>query len=96
MTDPISPLRRATVSDSVLVRVLGEESVLLDLESESYFGLDATGTRMWAALATAPHLAAALDELADEYDVEPAELRRDLAALVGELVDAGLVRLENV
>jgi hypothetical protein len=93
MNDPIDPTRRATVPDRVLVRVLGEESVLLNLESESYFGLDAVGTRMWNAISSAPNLLAALDELAGEYEVERDDLRRDLSSLVRELADAGLVRL---
>ena len=96
MTPVISPARRALVPDTVLVRVLGEESVLLNLDSESYFGLDAVGTRMWSVVAESPSLAAALDRLAEEYDVEPGQLRGDLAKLVGDLADAGLLRLVDV
>jgi len=96
VTDPITPRLRAAIPDAVLVRVLGDESVLLNLETESYFGLDAVGTRMWNAIATAPNLAAALAQLADEYEVERAELHRDLSALVRELAGAGLVRVLDV
>jgi hypothetical protein len=96
MNDPIDPARRATVPERVLVRVLGEESVLLNLESESYFGLDAVGTHMWNVISSAPNLAAALEELAGEYEVERDDLRRDLSSLVRELADAGLVRLVDV
>ena len=38
---------RAATPTHVLVRILDRESVLLNLETEQYFGLDETGTRMW-------------------------------------------------
>ena len=47
----------------VLVRELEGESVLLNLDSEAYFGLDEVGTRMWAVLTTSPTIQAAYDEL---------------------------------
>ena len=96
MIPTISPNSRAVVPDTVLVRILGDESVLLNLDSESYFGLDAVGTRMWSAVAEARSLTAALDRLAEEYDAEPEQLRGDLAKLVGELADAGLLRIVDV
>jgi len=45
---------RAVVPAHVLIRHLDGESVLLNLESERYFGLDATGTRMWELATTQP------------------------------------------
>ena len=38
---------RVVVPQHVLVRFMDRESVLLNLETERYFGLDETGTRMW-------------------------------------------------
>jgi hypothetical protein len=42
----VSLADRVTVPAHVLVRVLDKESVLLNIETERYFGLDETGTRM--------------------------------------------------
>jgi len=36
---------RATVPTNVLIRFLDQESVLLNLNTEKYFGLDSVGTR---------------------------------------------------
>ena len=47
---------RAEALPHVLVRVLDKESVLLNLETERYFGLDETGTRMWQLVTTAPSI----------------------------------------
>ncbi|MEP7069981.1 MAG: PqqD family protein [Usitatibacter sp.] len=84
---------RVTVPEGVLVRELGGESVLLNLRSESYFGLDDVGTRMWAALTASPSMEDAYRMLADEYEVEPALLRADLSTFVEKLSAAGLIHV---
>lgn len=80
-----------SVPEHVMFRELDGEAVILDLESECYFGLDEVGTRMWLTLTENATIAAAFDALADEYDVEPDRLRADLDELVTTLVDRGLV-----
>jgi hypothetical protein len=82
---------KASVPADVLVQELQGESVLLNIRSGVYFGLDDVGTRMWAVLTTAPSLQAACDTLAQEYDVERERLERDLRVLVEKLVEHGLV-----
>lgn len=82
---------RTTVPQHVLVRVLDRESVLLNLETEKYFGLDETGTRMWQLVTVAPNIDAAYQELLAEFDVEPELLRTNLTELLGRLVENGLL-----
>ena len=84
------------VPDGVLVRELEGESVLLNLNSESYFGLNDVGTRMWAALAGTRSVQGAFEILRGEYEVEPEQLRADLAAFVEKLSELGLLRVGEV
>lgn len=84
---------RASVPSHVLVRFLEGESVLLNLETERYFGLDITGTRMWKAVTTAPEIRAAYEELLREYDVDPELLRSNLTELLGQLQANGLLEV---
>lgn len=84
---------RIVKPDAVLVRELGGESVLLNLDTESYFGLDEVGTRMWAALTESDSIETACARLRAEYDVEPENLREDVEVLVHALTEAGLVAL---
>jgi len=79
----------------VLVRQVENESVLLNLTSERYFGLDEVGTRMWTALTTSPSIQAAYDTLIAEYDVEDARLRQNLEELVERLVANGLLEVRS-
>jgi hypothetical protein len=87
---------RVEIPESVLTREIDGELVLLDLRSETYFGLDDVGTRFWAALAQHATLPEARRALLEEFDVEPARLERDLARLLGELEAHGLVALREV
>jgi len=47
----------------VLVRQLAGESVLLNLQTERYFGLDEVGTRMWTHLTSSVSIEAAYQNL---------------------------------
>lgn len=84
---------RAAAPTHVLVRFLDQESVLLNLQTEQYFGLDETGTRMWQLVTTSPNIDAAYQELVAEYDVQPEMLRENLTELLGHLVEHGLLQV---
>ena len=86
---------QARKPQDVLVRQLGDESVLLNLHNESYFGLDEVGTRMWAALMDESTIEAAYRNLADEFEVSAEQLRHDLSKLVTDLLDAGLIEVRR-
>lgn len=84
---------RVSAPAHVLVRFLDRESVLLNLETEQYFGLDETGTRMWQLVTGSPNIDAAYQDLLAEYDVEPELLRDNLTELLGRLVENGLLQV---
>jgi hypothetical protein len=84
---------RATAPAHVLVRYLDKESVLLNLETEKYFGLDETGTRMWQLITASPCIDSAYQELLAEFDVEPELLRANLMDLLSRLVESGLLQV---
>jgi hypothetical protein len=83
------------VADDVLISNLQEESVILNLNSERYFGLDDVGTRMLSVLTTSDSIETAYESLAAEYDVDRQALRVDLIALVENLLQQGLVKVEH-
>ena len=90
----ISFSERAVVPSHVLIRFLEQESVLLNLETERYFGLDAVGTRMWQLATAAPTVETALAQLVEEYDAARETLRTDLTNLLQHLVDNGLIAMQ--
>ena len=76
----------------MLCQEVAGEAVLLDLESEKYFGLNAVGLRIWQLLQKGDDPDAILRALTAEYAVEPATLAADLQDLLARLQKAGLVR----
>ncbi|MEJ2402636.1 MAG: PqqD family protein [Xanthomonadales bacterium] len=79
------------IPDDVLYQEVGGETVLLDLDSEQYFGLDAIGTRIWALLGEGRCAEEIVAVLLDEYDVDRERLAADVHELLGALLDAGLI-----
>lgn len=92
---PISFSDRVQIPDGVLISNLQEEAVILNLESERYFGLDGVGTRMLTILANSDSIEAAYAVLAEEFDVDGVVLREDLLALVESLAQKGLVQVSR-
>jgi hypothetical protein len=87
----VAPADQFAVHPFVIARELSGETVLLNLESGIYYGLDAVGTRVWQLLMQGRTIASVCETMIDEYDVAPDVLRGDVARLVGELRERGIV-----
>ena len=83
------------ISPDVLFQEINGETVLLDLMSESYFGLDKTATRIWQLLQADKALPEIYRIMAAEFEVDPEELKRDLRDHLEELSTAGLVTVTD-
>lgn len=79
------------IPEEVVYRDLAGEAVILDLATGTYFGLDPVGTRMWALLAEHGAPEPVVAAMLEEYEVDEARLRRDVDALVRQLVARGLL-----
>jgi hypothetical protein len=92
---PISFSDRVKIPDDVLISNLQVESVILNLDSERYYGLDAVGTRILTLLSNSASIDAAYQCLVEEFDVDREVLRHDLSALIEKLVEQGLVKVSS-
>ena len=98
MSSPVSSISfsdRVRVPDDVLISNLQDESVILNLNSERYFGLDNVGTRMLTVLSKASSIESAYETLLTEYDVDGHVLREDLTSLIRNLLQQGLITIEH-
>ena len=80
-----------TIPPQVMARTVGDETVILDLASGTYFGLDPVGARIWALMGEGRALAEICTTMLEEYEVEREQLETDVLRLSGELVERGLV-----
>lgn len=83
------------IADDVVYRDLAGEAVILDLATGTYFGLDPVGTRVWQLLAEHGVAEDVVRALLPEYDVDEEQLRGDIDGLIRQLVDAGLVGVDD-
>jgi hypothetical protein len=79
------------IPSHVMARQVGDETVILDLASGLYFGLDEVGSRVWDLIGRGNSMSAVYETLIAEYEVPPEALREDLQALVHELCSRGLL-----
>jgi hypothetical protein len=79
------------ISKDILAQELDGETVLLDLASDSFFGLDAVSTRVWQLLQDGAEPGEIVDSLLEEYEVGREVLERDISELLGQLEQSGLI-----
>jgi hypothetical protein len=91
----ISPTSRVIIPENVLVQELDGEAILLNLKSETYFGLDDVGMRMWQVLTSSSSINSAYQILLSEYDVAPETLQNDFNNLLGRLIEQGLLEVRD-
>ena len=83
------------ISQDALIREIEGESVLLNLKSGIYFGLNSVGTRIWHLLQQFQSLKKVLPVLAAEYQVGLERCQKDLLSLIAALDQSGLVQILN-
>jgi hypothetical protein len=95
--NPASVLpRRATLPAHVVHRQFAEETVILNLKTGYYHGLNVTGGRMLEVAAASPTVGQAAKQLADEYGQPIAVIEEDLTAFCVALVERDLLELSDV
>ncbi len=96
LSDQTLMASRARLPQHVVHRSFVAETVVLNLRTGKYHGLNATAGRMLDALEGAPTVEAAIPELADEYGIAQDQIARDLNALCRGLLERGLIEIEDV
>ena len=75
----------------VMSRLVEDETVLLDLESGTYFGLEGVGKLIWDAIGEGLTLGETAARVIAEYDVDEAKALDDVIEFADDLVKRGLL-----
>lgn len=86
---------RVQRSLSPLCTEIDGEIVMMDVDSGSYFNLDAIGSDIWRRLEQPVTVADLCDGLAADYAADLETIRRDVLALLGQMTEKGLVTVEG-
>lgn len=82
---------RVRVPEHVLMRSLGDEMVMLNLDAESYYGLNEVGARLMQLAENGATLDCVCDQLIGEFEVGREQLEHDLRTVAADLIAAGLL-----
>lgn len=93
MTSPLPA--RVLTSPHVLIQPLSGEALVLDLRSELYHRMDDIALRIWQLCESQADLETVVGLLLEEYEIDEQTLRRDLANLLAQWTEAGLVTMET-
>jgi hypothetical protein len=88
--------QRAALPEHVVHRGFAQETIVLNLRTGLYHGLNATAGHMLETITSSPSLDAAAERLAQEYGEPVERLREDLAGLVDDLLERDLIELRRV
>jgi hypothetical protein len=88
--------RRARVPQHVVYREFVNETVVLNLQTGTYHGLNPTGGLMLQAIDKIGVLRDALAKLVADYEWDPAEVEPDFVSLCERLLERNLLELDGV
>ena len=82
---------KLSIPPQVMSRLVGDETVLLDIASGVYFGLDGVGKRIWESVAEGQSLAQTIAVITREFEVDEAQAQADVIEFTNDLVERGLL-----
>jgi hypothetical protein len=82
---------RLSVPPQVMSRRVGDETVLLDLQSGLYFGVDQVGQRVWELAGDGRTLGEIVDAVVSEYEIGRGQAEVDVMEFAETLVRRGLL-----
>jgi hypothetical protein len=85
--------RRVAVPEHVVFRAFAKETVLLNVQTGQYHGLDRIGSRFFVVIRDAPNLGTASEQLASEYGQPLERITGDLVTFCNDLMNRGLVQI---
>lgn len=84
---------QARLPQHVVHRSFVAETVVLNLRTGKYHGLNPTAGKMLEALEAAPTVGDAVPALADEYGLQQEQIQGDLLTLTQGLLERGLIEI---
>ena len=91
------PLDASVVAtERQLSTTFGDEVIILGLDDSIYYGLSATGVRIWELVQTPRTVREILAALVTEYEVDPPRVETDLEALLADLHSRGLIAITQL
>ena len=92
--DNLDTLQLAISADTMYSDLDGE-TVILETSRGEYFSVDEVGSRIWVLLEHKLPVGEIVQQLLEEFDVDPNRCRREVTAFLQELLDNKLVYCQS-
>ncbi|MDJ1181920.1 lasso peptide biosynthesis PqqD family chaperone [Roseofilum casamattae] len=80
-------------NEEILASVMEDEVVMMNLQTDSYYGANTVGTRIWELLEQPLTVGELCAKLQQEFDVDDETCQRDVLPFVEKIIDEKLVRI---
>lgn len=85
-------MERFIQNKTIVQSKIGEEVVMLDMESGFYFGLNSVASVIWGLLAEEIGFDKLIDQLMAQFDVERSLCESDTQELLEEMLEKNIIR----
>ena len=85
-------MERFIQNKSIVQSKIGEEVVMLDMESGFYFGLNSVASVIWTLLADEIGFEGLIDQLMAQFDVERSVCESDTQELLDQMLEKNIIR----
>ncbi len=95
MTTTISKDTTVVATPEQVSSDLAGESVILNLKTGMYFGLNEVGASVWNLLQQPRSVTDICTQILEEYEVESEQCERDVLTLLHELIESDLIEIKD-
>lgn len=85
-------MERFIQNKEIVQSKIGEEVVMLDMESGFYFGLNSVASVIWGKLEHAIGFKELIDSLLGQFDVDQAVCESDTRELLDQMLEKNIIR----
>ena len=80
------------VADDILISQIENEAILLHVSTGTYYNLNESSIPFWEALQNKQPLEPVVQQIINEYEVEPSQVLEDLQIFLQDLLEFGIIR----
>ena len=91
----LSLTSRVRANDKVLFQEIGDEAVLLNLDTGVYFGVDEVGMAIWKSILKNGQISSVSEDIGLEFEVDFEKRNRDVLEFAKQLLDKNLIYLSE-
>jgi len=83
-------------NSDIIASKIDNETVMMDIDFEKYYGLEEVGTRVWELLETQTSFDQLCEKLVCEFDVSIEQCKTDVIPFILDLIEQKMLSIQQV